>query len=262
MRSALLMALLACGCGRLDFAPHADEHDAATSDTSSTQDILAGCALHLEMNEASWAGTGAVIDSCKGFRGTASGNASIVTDPTRGSVGNFVGDTSCVMVPDDPVLRGGSAMTISAWVRPAQLSPSGFGVVAKRTDFQVNSEYAIFLWADTDGAGNTNELYVDIDTQRAPDNTTVYANNSWHQFTAVYDGSLQLATVYVDGVRTKTLPEPSTITPSMTEADLAIGCLPLNGPAQGLVGELDKVVIWNRALSSQDAATWYEQTVK
>ncbi|MFT3695994.1 MAG: LamG domain-containing protein [Kofleriaceae bacterium] len=266
MWHGLVMAILACGCGRVDFTPSArGDADAASQldGSNGTQaSIMTGCALHLPMDEASWVGEGAVIDTCSGFRGTAGGNASSATDPVRGTVGNFVGGTSCVTIPDDPVLRGATQMTISAWIRPAQLSPNSFGVVAKRTDFTVNSEYAAFIWADSDGAGTANQLYFDIDTQRAPDDLMVYPNNAWHQFTVVYDGGTQSALTYVDGAPSKTLQEPASITPPAVEPDLAIGCLPLNGPAQAFVGQLDEVVIWNRALTAADVATWYSQTVK
>jgi Concanavalin A-like lectin/glucanases superfamily len=260
-----LVAFALLGCGRLDFSSAHQVSDAllATPDVlvDAGSDLLAGCALHLPMDEASWAGSAAVIDTCNGFRGTAGGGADVTTDPTRGTVGNFVGGTSCIDVPDDPKLRGGSAMTLSAWVKPTELSPAGFGVISKRTDYQTNSEYAAFIWAQDAGSGSANVLYVDVTDTRGSD-STIYPDNAWHQFTVAYDGSAALALVYTDGVMTGALQEPTSIAPPATEPDLSVGCLPLSGPAQSFVGELDEIVIWDRVLSADDVAGWYQQTLK
>nr|HEX4313435.1 hypothetical protein [Kofleriaceae bacterium] len=153
MRGVVALLVVATGCGRVGFADRSVVGDGAmggdggsgggSGRDGAVTDVLAGCVLHLPMDEASWAGSGAVVDTCSGFDGTAGGGADVTTDPVRGTVGNFVGGTSCV---DEP--------------------------------------------------------------------------------------------------------------------DVAIGCLPLSGPAQSLVGELDEVVIWNRALPATDVAAWYAQTLE
>jgi hypothetical protein len=35
---------------------------------------------------------------------------------------------------------------------------------------------------------------------------------------------------------------------------MAVGCLPLDAPAQGFVGLLDEVAVWHRALSASEIA--------
>jgi hypothetical protein len=266
-RAVRLALLFATACGRIGFDEHSPTGDAAGSDAAA--DPLAGCVMHLAMDETTWSGVpGEVIDSCGMNPGTAVNGAAPADDPVRGRVGMFVGGTSCVEVPDSPSLRATDALTISAWIKPAMLSPASFGVVSKRTDYMVNTEYSVFIWASNDGSGNVNELYADIDTEndRGADPTTVYADNVWHQVTVVYDGTRPASgrvQFYVDGNFTYAMPESSaSITPPSLEPNLAVGCLPLSGPGQGFVGALDDVVIWRRALPSTDVAAWFAATKK
>jgi hypothetical protein len=255
--------VLATACGRIGFSEHPP--DAAGLDAADP--LLADCVMHLAMDEDSWSGApGEVRDSCSTNSGTAVGGATRTDDPVRGRVGRFVGGTSCVEVPDAPALRASDVLTVSAWIEPAMLSPDGMGVVSKRVDFMADTEYSVFVWASNEGSGSDNELYVDVDTEndRGADPTTVYADNVWHQVTVVYDGTRPASeriTFYVDGNLTHVMPESSaTIAPPAVEPDLAVGCLPLSGPAQSFVGAIDDVVIWRRALSSADVAAWFAAT--
>ena len=191
----MVIAALLSGCGRVGF----DTETVRGSDGSIDQAmpsadadlsaLLTGCELGLRMNEATW--TSGLVDSCGGDNGgTRTGTPTPVTDAERGRVGVFNGGTDCVVVSDAPGLRGGSAMTISAWVRPTELSPGSFGVVSKRTDFLVDTAYSVFVWSSSAGTGPVNHLYVDIDTEddRFESPTDEFLN-AWRQITMVYDGS-------------------------------------------------------------------------
>ena len=73
---------------------------------------------------------------------------------------------------------------------------------------------------------------MDIDTARSS-SATIFAANRWYHVAAVFDGSLAPATrvaLYVDGVLDSTHEAGAAITGFTAPA--AIGCLPLNGPAQ------------------------------
>jgi len=259
-----LALLIAAGCGRFYFD---DRHTDAARPTDAALDTghaipTAGCVLHYEMDEASWAG--GVIDSCGAHTGTAQNGASIVDDPTRGRVGSFVGGTSCVTTPDAVDLHMAGGLTISAWIHSTSIppgNPDSYGVVAKRVSFDQAAEYD--MWIDT-----MDHITVDIDTEndRAADPSSDYVNR-WRQITLVYDGTLAAGlrtTWFVDGVQDFASSETSsTITPGVPEPDLWVGCLPLDGTAaQSMVGFIDEVVIWNRALTGSEVATWYTDTVK
>jgi hypothetical protein len=168
-------------------------------------------------------------------------------------------------VQDAPELRGGAALTISAWVRPAALAPNSFGIITKRADFNVDSAYSAFLWTSNQGTGAVNHLYVDIDSEDDRfENLTDELLGSWHQVTIVYDGSLargQRLALYVDGVFRTHAPESSASIPTPSSPpDVYVGCLPLGTPAQSLVGRLDDVMLWDRALPASDVLGWFDAT--
>jgi hypothetical protein len=261
-RAVCLALLFTSACGRIGFTDH-------PPDAAEIDPLLADCVMHLAMDETTWSGVpGEVRDSCSTNPGTAVNGATPAADPVRGQVGMFVGGTSCVEVPDAPALRATDALTMSAWIKPAMLTPDSFGVVSKRVDYMTDDEYGMFIWASDDGSGPVNELYVDIDTDndRGADPTTTYADNVWHQVTVVYDGTRPASgriQFYVDGNLTHAMPETSaSITPPEVEPDLSVGCLPLSGPAQAFVGAIDDVAIWRRALTPADVAAWFAATNK
>jgi hypothetical protein len=268
VRAVLIAGLLTAGCGRLGFdAGNADSppDDAVASDADLST-LLTDCLLRMSMDEPAWTGApGEVKDSCGGHDGTASGGATTILDDVRGRVGIFIGDPSCVQVADATLLQPTTRMTVSAWISPTALAPASFGVISRRTSFGVDVSYSFFIWTDTDGTGTTNQLYVDIDGEndRVPDPNATFLNE-WHQVTVVYDGTrAQNARVqfYVDGELSFTAPESSAaIAPTMGAPPLSVGCLPLGGPAQSLVGRLDEVVVWARALDGDEVAQWYAAT--
>lgn len=269
-----LLALTVVGCGRLQFAPGAEQ----TSDATASADarvavdrdaniaaLLLGCEAWFAMDEASWLNP--LIDACGSNVGNARGGALPVDDPIRGRVGELVGGDSCITVADSVGLRGGAALTMSAWVRPGAVAPGSFGIMSKRIAFGDSTAYSMFLWTDTAGTGATNHVYVDIDgeTERFELLSDTFLDD-WRQVTTVFDGAKPMAqriAIYIDGsFRTYAPESAATITDFASRPDLAIGCLPLNGPAQSLVGRIDDVVIWSRALGAADVATWHTVTFK
>ncbi len=258
----LLVAVAACG--RVDFG---SLRDAAPMRDADDIDMPEGCALYFKMDEPAWTGAaGEVRDSCGTNPGTAVNGITTAEDPVRGRVGMFSHETGCIEVPDAPSLHATTALTISAWIKPAMLSPSGFGIVSKRIDYTKSTEYSVFVWAANNGMGSTNQLYVDIDTEndRNSDPTTTLVDGAWRQVTVVYDGSQPMPArvrYYVDGTFTFAAPETSSsIAVPPAEPNLAVGCLPLNAPAQSFIGALDDVVIWRRALAASEVADWHTAT--
>ena len=267
MRTLLLTLLI--GCGRLSFDSHSNDGSVADAGKDAVADVIpdgnaravpaAGCVLHYEMEETSWAS--GVNDTCGSHLGTAEDGAVAAVDAVRGHVGTFVGGTSCVTTPDAFDLHMKSGLTISAWIKPTMVppgNPDSFGVVSKRTSIGVADEYSV--WLDTN---SMIEVDIDGENDRSADPNATYLN-TWRQITVVYDGTLPAAMRtkwYVDGALSNTHTETSAvITPGVPEAGLAVGCLPLNGPAQSMVGSMDEVVVWNRALTDGEIATWYTAT--
>ncbi|MCX5744103.1 MAG: LamG domain-containing protein [Proteobacteria bacterium] len=257
---ALAGAIAIAACGRVDFdaSRTVDASDPRGDATVTDADPLGAfrdrCGVLLHMDEATWSAglTNACTPASGGVFAGASGPAD---DPIRGRVGRFVG-TDCVTIADAPSVRATTALTTSAWVRMEGDPAGSFGIVSKRVDYTVATEYSNFVWTNSD-------VYADIDTE---DDRVVGAHpialDTWTQVTMVYDGALpqaQRSRIYVDGQLDVEAPE-SAATITQFHSPLAIGCLPLSGPAQTFLGYLDEVAIWTRALSGAEVASWYALT--
>jgi hypothetical protein len=221
----------------------------------TVESVRQGCVLLMHMDEPAWSGVpGEVIDdSGFGNNGTASGDATTVADGWFGRAGSF-GGTGAVIVPSSPSLQPTTALTISFWIYATGLDPSGGaftttqqGIIAKRTADGMNSAFAMFLWTN-------NEIYVDING--ATDRFHIdagFSNNSWYQWTVVFDGTQSFVNlrvhVYTAGIPYEYERETSSsIAPS--SADLSIGVLP---GGQNFVGLIDELAIWTRALDPSEA---------
>ncbi|HEY5933481.1 MAG TPA: LamG domain-containing protein [Kofleriaceae bacterium] len=261
MRVGVASVLVFAACGRVGFQDEVPIDAAADADQSR---LFESCMLRMAMDEPGWTGLdNEVRDSCGGHHGRALNGATTVVDGQRGTVGMFGGGTACVQVANATALQPTTALTMSAWVYPVAEAPGSFGVVSRRSDFGVDTAYSFFIWTNDNGAGTTNQLYVDLDTEndRVQDPTTSLLNQ-WRHLTVVYDGTQPAPSrvvFYVDGVQSFTAMETSrTITPPTGTPPLSIGCLPLTGPAQGFIGRLDEVVLWSRALAADEVAMWHD----
>lgn len=261
MQRQLLLLAIVAGCGNVT-PPTADAPMGTTDLLSGT--LRQGCVLALHMDEGSWSGvTGEVKDDCGGDNpGTVSGTGTTtVAGGVRGRAGSFAGG-GCIDIPDASTLHGTTGLTMSAWIFPTQLNNgnNANGVISKRVDSGNQSEYNLSVWTG-------NHVWValngDADTNRFPGNAVI-STNVWAQLTMVYDGArpvAQRARVYINGSLDVAGQVPSsTLTPSTSA--LHVGCMPapLAATQQNFFGELDEVVIWNRALSDAEIAQWYTNT--
>lgn len=246
------VSLLAAGC-RANF----EEVPDASPDANTLRE---SCEVYLAMDEARWQGVaGEVVDTCgSDDAATAVGEVTTGLDPERGRVGVFPG-AGYLVIADSPRVRGGSSVTLSAWIKPA--APVGTppaGIVAKRASFGVKSSYTMFLW--TNG-----HLWTDVDLE--DDRIEVPAAvlpERWTQVTVVYDGGSpkpKRIRTYQDGFPTGQWAESSSQIPATFDAALTIGHLPdQEDPNLTFRGSLDEVVIWSRALSDAEVAAWHTAT--
>jgi hypothetical protein len=205
--------------------------------------------LLLHTEELSWNTTaGEVVDdSGLGNNGTAVGTATTTSDGRFGRAGLFDGAGS-VAVSDAPSIHPTTALTMAAWIFPTGLGVGAQGIIAKRTSYNVDSAYSMYI--DTD-----RKLWVDIDSFNDRfSSSTVLANGSWYHVAVVFDGGLsaeQRVRVYVNGVLDITSSESSSTIPAYTSA-LSVGLLP--GGGDGFVGTIDEVSVWTRALEPAEIA--------
>lgn len=260
LAGSLLGLVLWAGCGNVD--------DPGPPDAPPPPDLLTGtlrngCVLALHMDEAAWSGaSGEVKDDCGNDNpGTLVGQGNTVADGVRGRAGSFSGN-ACVDIPDADTLHGTTGLTLSAWILPTKLNhgSDANGIISKRTSGNNQNEYSVAVWID-------DHLYVDLDGETDRFNgTAVMLEKSWAQVTVVYDGTkaaAQRARVYVNGTLDVTKTETSA-TLTRYPSTLHVGCMPAptapEPTQQNFIGEIDEVVIWNRALSDAEITQWYTNT--
>jgi len=270
-RQLLLLAILV-GCGNVQGSAPVDGASPSPGSDSGAEsdptDVLRGtlrngCVLALHMDEAAWSGAaGEVADDCGGDNpGSVSGlGTSTVDSGVHGRAGRFTGD-GCIDIANASALHGTTGLTLSAWILPTVLDGgvnNANGVISKRTDSKVDSEYNLSVWLQ-------DQVYVDLDGDNDRFNSSAtIRTNAWTQLTLAYDGTLavaQRARLYVNGSLDTAKQETSASLTPFTST-LHVGCMPAPaaGTQQNFVGKLDEVVIWNRALSDAEVQQWYANT--
>ena len=213
---------------------------------------LDGCVLLLHMNEATWAGSGSVIDSSGQENSGSAVNGAVTTaDGKFGRAGLFSG-TTWVDVPASPSLDAPmTQLTLSAWIYPTALTDGGPapGIISKRESFGMNVAYTLFL--------NENNLaFFDLQGDRSNSNSA-FANDAWYHVVVVYDGSLSDAgigaAIYINGALDRVHPAGPVI--DANNQDVLIANLPMGG--QIFTGKIDEVAIWTRALSADEIKKLY-----
>jgi hypothetical protein len=247
------------GLNEADGSAGADEGAGKTASRS-------GCALIMHLDEASWTGIpGEVTDACGHNHGTAVryiDSTALLPHTTAAGyfagAGDFDGTKGCVQVADDPSLRATTQFTLAAWIFPTALDPGSNGIIAKRTDYTLNSSYTMFLWT-ADSASY--ELWADVGPDRFHGDVA-FNTNRWYHVAVVFDGSLpvnQRVRLYVNGAKDGEFAKDATAVPAF-ESPLYVGCLPLSGPAQEFAGTIDEVAVWTRALGPDEIHSLYTAT--
>lgn len=262
MHGRLLLLAFCLGCGSVAALP--DGGGNGSQDGQVPTDLLDGtlrngCVVALHMDEPSWSGVaGEVKDDCGGDNpGKVTGaGTTTVAGGVRGRAGSFTGG-GCIDIADAAALHGATGLTMSAWIFATQLNngENANGVISKRTDFNSQAEYSLMVWM-------RNHTWVDLDTDRIEGNGVI-ATNIWTQLTAVYDATQpidQRARVFINGSLDVKGGMRDTLTPFTSV--LHVGCMPAPSSMtqQNFFGELDEVVIWNRALSDAEVLRWYNNT--
>lgn len=226
-----------------------------TSGSGGELPLLEGCVLLLHMDEDSWVGDGAVIDSSgMGNHGTATG-AQPLGAGKFGGAASFTGDDTIVVANDDS-LQPDTALSYMAWVRPTALGGDP-GIFSKRVGFGDSVAFTMFLSPSPEVGGYT--WWGDIESSRFRANTLV-AINQWNHLVIVYDGTASAADrtkLYLNGVASLVPPgSPAPVSMSPNGVALTLGFLP--GGGGHFDGELDEVVVWRRALGPDDVTRLFE----
>jgi len=254
MHRWLLLLALGAGCGNVEGT--ADAPIVATDVLGGT--LRQGCVMALHMDEGAWSGaTAEVHDDCGNDNpGTITGPANTVANGVKGRAGSLPGN-ACIDVLDATALHSTTGLTMSAWILPTALNGvDANGVISKRIASSTQAEYSLYVWTG-------NHVWVDLDGENDRfAGAAIISNNVWAQLTLVFDGTRsqgQRVRVYVNGSLDVTMAETSAELTPYTST-LHVGCMPATTTQQNFIGELDEVVIWNRALSDAEIVQWYTNT--
>lgn len=229
-------------------APVTPSSDDVTSSPTTPSPYEGELVLHLSMDDGQW-GNGEIYDASPAANhGVLNGTVAYTPDGKFGGAGHFDGN-GYIRIPNAESLQATSALTLSAWVNFEYMGGDySHGVISKRTGYAADTAYTLFLWAES-------RMWIDLDyeTDRFG-SATSFETNRWYHVAMVYDGSLAAAErvrLYVDGVLDVVTGESSASLPPF-DCDLEVGRL-VNG-GNTMIGSIDEVAIWRRALSADDVA--------
>ncbi|TAL35342.1 MAG: hypothetical protein EPN93_10650 [Spirochaetes bacterium] len=192
------------------------------------------------------------------------GPIAIVQEPvTEAAV--FNGSLSQIIIDNSVRLFNPAAgdFTVMAWIKPASLVAASNEpmIIFSQADSLTDGLESAFIAVRTDTTDTIGCWYYDsISLGRVWIDSGAYATvNQWHHAALVKSGTT--ASLYVDGVLAKTAP----MNLGPTTGDMAIGGK-IDSPAGGVSvtqlfnGSIDEAILYTRALSANDIATYFKST--
>lgn len=168
----------------------------------------------------------------------------------------FDGTNQYVNLGTNPALAGGSAVTVSAWVKPTVtdgeiIARRDFSAVQLSWELLINGGQAQFT--DAVGAGSYPDFTV---TSGSTINTGV-----WTHIVGVYSNTHGVLRIYVNGIADGTTNGSGTIR-SDSGVKTFIGAYSdaSSNPANPFPGTIDDVRIYNRALTATEVSDLYHAT--
>lgn len=172
--------------------------------------------------------------------------------------GSFDGTNDYLSIADAPSLTISGDLTISAWVKRAQLANGEYlPILTKRPQSHPSTNYSFYLDA-LDGAGQGGLRFYDGNNVISPASATAIPANTWtHVAVSVNSGVSNGTKWYINGVAET---NSSTATINKTNSDpVFIGKLgDANIYGEGLI---DEVALFNSALSASDITAIYNSGV-
>ena len=164
-----------------------------------------------------------------------------------GSALRFDGD-DFVAIPDAPELRP-ERLTVSTWFRGTSTPGRWKYLVAKGADGCEASSYALYS-SQNQGLGFY--IYDGSTWKRSPEADPSVWDGRWHHAAGTYDGST--LRLFIDGVEVGTgTPASLAIEYDLPSTESMLGTYP-GGCSFQLIGDVDGVSVWNRALPIPDIA--------
>jgi signal peptidase I len=185
---------------------------------------------------------GAAPLTCSGAATGAAGAVSMDTDTATG----MPTPASYCQAASGSLLEMTSAFSVIAWERASVWPETFHGRIVAKYDAGLDALNYMLAW---DYAGTSMRALIDTNTGRHAAIKSMPADTNWHQIAMTWDEvSLRL---YVDGLPADGVPAGGT--PVTTTAATTIGCT----TTESMVGDVDEVAIFDRALSTAEIADLY-----
>ncbi|REK15492.1 MAG: hypothetical protein DWQ37_09300, partial [Planctomycetota bacterium] len=192
-------------------------------------------------------GGGTDYPSLLGDQGSLQGGATINADGTL----QLNGSGQRYEVASADALQFADAITISAWIKPNE---RGTQYIIKKAEsnaidgfeLSLSNRGIIFVWFNEDSSGNAYRLNSDTDYPTG--------GNTWMHVAATYDGST--IRLYINGEEEASLSANFQI--GTNDLPLTIGSG--EGGYRSMNGQLDEVLVTDRALSADEIRQVYEGT--
>jgi len=232
------------------------------SDSSVEQDFITtidtdGLVGYWRFDEDYWMGNKDEVKDSSGLanHGTIFETSQVQPGKLGKGLARFDGLNDYIIVENSDSLEP-DQITVETWVKKTG-STSFEYLISKGASYDSFSSYAFY----TDGNGGLSFYIGDgISTTKSPNHDSSLWDGSWHHIAGSYDGST--VRLYVDGEEIQSGTESSLFLGYnlSTQNDLYIGNY--NGSvSHPFNGDLDEVLIWNRALSASEILQHYT-TVK
>ena len=173
---------------------------------------------------------------------------------------HFNGTNSFIEVPHSQSLAFTTGVTTSAWIRLDPATPKyGNTIINKGVDdpSYITGDWTMVIYnVDNQGMRNRPHVWAS-NTQQYYDGTNVLGAGTWHHIVMTYDGTTLAS--YVDGQKdgSRAVSGPLRVTAST----LRIGVYDVNGAPAWFAGDIDDILVYNRALTEVEIGKVYDMGV-
>lgn len=178
----------------------------------------------------------------------------------KGNALNFNNADDRVVVANNALLEGLTAVTLTAWVYPTADAPTGRGRIISKPGPVVDDDYMIAYDDNTSGSSFQDKPMMRIVNDRglrkeADEGALKIPQNTWSLVTGVWDGSVMR--LYLNTSVTSTATQTGST--KMTGDPLTIGAHYNSLTDRNFPGRIDEVKIFNRALSTNEVYQLYNE---
>ncbi|MFC1632301.1 LamG domain-containing protein [Candidatus Omnitrophota bacterium] len=198
-------------------------------------------------------GTTANDSSSNGYDGTVYG-ATWTTGQVGGAL-SFDGVDDYVEVGDVPGLDISSAITLEAWAKTDKITND---TIISKDDDAGNREYYFGVSYDGNNPGRV-RWALNTSGFHFIDSSTIVNDSQWHYIVGTYDGSY--LRLYIDGVEDGSSPIAKSGFIPNTNAPFIIGKKPNVGYEQYFRGALDKVAVYDMALTAEEISNRFTSVI-